>query len=489
MLFNSYIFLIFLAISVPAYIFIRGASNKKIFLIAASYLFYTYWDWRFSFLLAGLTVFDHELAKMIFAGEKKRKAFFLFGIAVNITVLLFFKYYNFFIDGLGTAAGMFDFKLDALHIKIIVPLGVSFFVFQSISYIADVYNKKTPPCDSLIDFSLFIVFFPKISAGPIERANDLLPQFKTLNKPTSAQISEGIELIILGLFKKTLIGDTAGRYVTHIFGDMSIYNSAEVISALLLFSVQVYADFSGYTNIARGASKLFGIELTENFNQPYFSKNIGEFWRRWHISLSFWLRDYVYLPLSFSFSRRLPADKYFGIKSEYLIYSAATAVTFTLCGFWHGASLNFILWGFIHGLYLIFHRVFFADRRSFINKRLLKKIDKRLKIALSLIFTNMLIIISFILFILPDFQSVNIFLQKLISWENSDLPVLFFTITISYAAILVITDFMEIKAGSHAFLSLLKNRSVRYGVMSAIMFTVLIYMYQAKTSPFIYLQF
>ena len=351
MLFNSFIFFIFLAIVLPRY-YSLPIKLKKPLLLVCSYFFYGYWDWRFTALLALSTVVDFYIGKALFKAkeEERRKRFLVISIGVNLVILGFFKYFGFFIDSfeaLGTVMGV---KFDYLHLNLILPVGISFYTFQTMSYSIDIYRRKLEPSNSFIDFAVFVSFFPQLVAGPIERAIHLLPQISKLPKPTKEQIQQGIVLIVTGLFTKVMIGDTTGRFVDQIFGNPEIYKSVELISALILFSIQIYADFSGYSSIARGVAKLLGIELIKNFEQPYLSSNITEFWRRWHISLSSWLKDYLYISLGGN--RK-------GIKRTYI----NLMLTMLLGGLWHGASWNFVIWGGLHGVYLALHKIMLGDQK------------------------------------------------------------------------------------------------------------------------------
>ncbi|MCF8219495.1 MAG: hypothetical protein K9I29_09540 [Bacteroidales bacterium] len=318
---------------------------KKPLLLIASYFFYGYWDWRFTGLLAISTIADYFIGKKLYSTEapKKRKWFLFSSMFINLGILAFFKYFGFFVDSFETLAGVFGLQLDFIHLNIILPVGISFYTFQTMSYTIDIYRKKLEPTNNFIDFAVFVSFFPQLVAGPIERARNLLPQIARLSKPKRKQIEEGISLIVTGLFIKVMIGDTAGRFVDHIFGNPEIYKSFELISALILFSVQIYADFSGYSSIARGVAKLLGIELMKNFEQPYLSANITEFWRRWHISLSSWLKDYLYISLGGN--RKGKSRTYVNLM-----------ITMLLGGLWHGASWNFVIWGGLHGIYLAVHK-------------------------------------------------------------------------------------------------------------------------------------
>jgi len=239
-------------------------------------------------------------------------------------------------------------------LNIILPVGISFYTFQTLSYTLDIYRRKLKPSSNFIDFALFVAFFPQLVAGPIERARHLLPQLSVRLHPTREQVSEGVVLIITGLFMKVMIGDAGGRIADHIFTNPEYYSSLEFLCALLIFSVQIYADFSGYSNIARGTAKLLGVDLMRNFAQPYLSANISEFWRRWHISLSSWLRDYLYISLG---GNRKGRGRTF----------INLMLTMLLGGLWHGANWTFVIWGALHGTYLVIHKLILGDRKPQIH--------------------------------------------------------------------------------------------------------------------------
>ncbi len=298
MLFNSFIFFIFLAVVLPMYYLLPKRFRNPLLLVA-SYFFYGYWDYRFTALLAISTIVDFFIGQKMDAtlNPVRRKQLLFLSVFVNLGILGFFKYFGFFVASFSPIAAIFGGNLDYLHLNIILPVGISFYTFQTMSYTLDIYRGRLKPTNNFIDFAVFVSFFPQLVAGPIERAKALLPQIAKAPLPTKIQIQKGIVLIITGLFKKVMIGDTTGRFVDHIFSQPEIYKSPELLFGLLLFSLQIYADFSGYSSIARGTAKLMGIELMKNFEQPYLSRNITEFCRRWHISLSSWLKDYLYISL------------------------------------------------------------------------------------------------------------------------------------------------------------------------------------------------
>lgn len=344
MLFNSLDFAIFLPIVFILYWFItnRNLKLQNLLIVFASYLFYGWWDWRFLCLILFSTLIDYLIGCRLSNEEKpfNRKILLWISITVNLGFLGFFKYYNFFLDNFINAFTFFGMELNARSLNIILPVGISFYTFQTLSYTIDVYKRKLEPTRDFIEFAAFVCFFPQLVAGPIERATNLLPQFQKKRVFSSDNAIKGIRLILWGLFKKVVIADAVAPSVDEIFNSYQSYPSSILILGAVLFSFQIYCDFSGYSMIARGVSKMFGFELMINFNFPYFSRNIGEFWRRWHISLSTWFRDYLYIPLG-------------GSRGSKSMVIRNVLIIFLVSGFWHGANWTFIAWGGIHALLFI----------------------------------------------------------------------------------------------------------------------------------------
>jgi D-alanyl-lipoteichoic acid acyltransferase DltB (MBOAT superfamily) len=440
-------------------------------------VFYGYWDWRFCSLLLISTVVDFYVSKNLDRTEKPslRKALLFISIAVNLGILGFFKYFQFFVDSVSPVAGIFGGNLDYLHMNVILPVGISFYTFQTMSYTIDVYRKKIKSAANFADFSLYVSFFPQLVAGPIERAGHLLPQIKLMNTPTRQQVNTGIILIVTGLFKKVMIGDTTGKIVDNIFANPEFYKSDELLAALILFSIQIYADFSGYSSIARGTARLFGIELMRNFEQPYLSSNITEFWRRWHISLSTWLRDYLYIPLGGSRKGKF--------RTELNIM-----LTMLLGGLWHGANWTFVIWGGLHGLYLIIHKLVLRGKE--IKTRFEYTSFKSLLIFSSkVILTFSLVLITWLFFRAESFSQAFLIIGKFINWENGEFTLRFIRITGIFLFVILVFDVLEYYTRKHSFLTLIRSIPVRYAVMSALLFVTLIYMFQSEPLPFIYFQF
>lgn len=344
MIFNSIDFAVFLPLVFAIYWMsgkLWGSYSQNLVIVAASYIFYGWWDWRFLTLLFFSSILDFYIGTRLNKEEnqKKRKLLLISSISVNIGMLMFFKYFNFFLDNLNDAFTFFGTNIHVGSLQIILPVGISFYTFQTLSYSIDVYRKKLAPSLDLISFLAFVSFFPQLVAGPIERATNLLPQFNTSKKRAFNydNARQGLRQILWGLFKKMVIADNCALIANQIFDNAADLNGSTLILGALFFTFQIYGDFSGYSDIAIGTSKLFGFSLMKNFAFPYFSRDIAEFWRRWHISLSTWFRDYVYIPLG--------GSKENAIRNTFII--------FLLSGFWHGANWTFIVWGLLNALYFL----------------------------------------------------------------------------------------------------------------------------------------
>jgi len=346
MTFDSLEFLIFFGVVLSAYYMLQAADLRirNVFLLLASYFFYGYWSPPFVTLLLISTFVDFYLAKAIekTPDQKRKKQLLTFSIIVNLGILGFFKYFNFFLDSAFMILPPDSMVMPTL--EVVLPVGISFYTFQSMSYSIDVYRGKLKASNSIIDFGLYVAFFPQLVAGPIERAGNMLPQFSNKARITVDRTLEGIHLIIRGYFKKVVIADNVAPLVNLMFGDVDGASGVGMWIACYAFGIQVYADFSAYTDIARGTSKILGFELMENFKSPYRSLNVSEFWKRWHISLSTWLRDYLYIPLGGG-----KGSKFMQLRNVFLVMA--------LGGLWHGAAWNFVLWGLYHGTLLVVYHI------------------------------------------------------------------------------------------------------------------------------------
>ena len=361
MLFNSIQFAIFLPIVFLLYWWVFdsliGKSKWQLmlqnaFLVVASYVFYGWWDWRFLLLIALTSLCSWGSGIFIGKAKTKRKAklWMWLNIILNIGILAVFKYYDFFVTEF---ARLFHLSTDGLLLKVILPVGISFYTFQALSYTIDVYRGKIEPTKDIVAFFAFIAFFPQLVAGPIERATNLLPQFLKKREFNYNNATDGMRLILWGLFKKIVVADNCALFVDQVFSSSNSQSGSTLLLAAIFFTFQIYCDFSGYSDIAIGTAKLFGIKLMRNFNVPYFSRNIAEFWRRWHISLTTWFRDYVYIPLGGS---RVSKAKV--VRNVFVI--------FLLSGFWHGANWTFIAWGAYHSI-LFLPLILMDKNRKFTN--------------------------------------------------------------------------------------------------------------------------
>lgn len=354
MTFNSLAFAIFLPIVFTLYWFVfKNLKKQNVLILVASYIFYGLWDWRFLFLILASTAVDYLVGIAIFNNkddDRKRKLFLWLSVIFNIGLLGFFKYYNFFADSFVDMVGLFGYDIKSTWtLNIILPVGISFYTFQTMSYSLDVYYKRLEPTKDFLLFATYVAFFPQLVAGPIERASNLLPQIAQKRVFKYEQASEGLKLILWGLFKKMVIADGLAPMVDDIFNNYGTYPASTLILGVTLFSFQVYGDFSGYSDIAIGTSKLLGIELMSNFKFPNFSRNVAEYWQRWHVSLSTWFRHYVYIPLGGSRVSKLKSIR-------------NICIIFLVSGFWHGANWTFIFWGGFHALAYI--PVFLMNRNT-----------------------------------------------------------------------------------------------------------------------------
>lgn len=344
MLFNSIDFAIFLPIIFVLYWFgiNKNIKLQNLLLVVASYIFYGWWDWRFLSLILFSSLIDYTVGVKLLNENNvlKRKLLLWLSIIVNLGFLGFFKYYNFFLDNFVSAFSFFGRDINTNSLNIILPVGISFYTFQTLSYTIDVYKKKLEPTHDFIAFMAFVSFFPQLVAGPIERATNLLPQFSKKRNFELDKAVDGLKQILWGLFKKIVIADNSAQIANEIFNNSGHYPGSALLLGAIFFTFQIYGDFSGYSDIAIGTSRLFGFSLKQNFAYPYFSRDIAEFWRRWHISLSTWFRDYLYIPLGGS-----RGGKWMKVRNTFII--------FIVSGFWHGANWTFVIWGVLNALYFL----------------------------------------------------------------------------------------------------------------------------------------
>lgn len=354
MLFNSVDYLIFLPIVFCIYWLLKNRlSEQNLLLLVSSYVFYAWWDWRFLALIIYSSIIDYIIGIKIYSAKNKqtKKNWLLFSLFSNLGLLAVFKYLNFFTESFADLMGKFGWQVDNVTLNIILPVGISFYTFQTLSYTIDIYRDSIKPTKNLVTFFTYVSLFPQLVAGPIERAANLIPQIETKRVFKQNWFNDGIFQIAIGLFRKIVIADNLGAYVDTIYENPEIHNSSTLLLATIFYAFQIYYDFSGYSDIAIGSAKLLGFRFNQNFNLPYFSRSITTFWRRWHISLSSWLKDYLYISLGGN--RR-------GIKITY----RNLMLTMLLGGLWHGSSWNFVIWGGIHGIALSIEKFIFSKSQK-----------------------------------------------------------------------------------------------------------------------------
>jgi len=412
MLFNSIDFAIFLPIVFVLYWFVNNNNLKlqNFIIIVASYLFYGWWDWRFLSLIIFSTLIDFSIGNLLNKEkeELKRKVYLWTSIIINLGFLGFFKYYNFFVDSFVNAFTFLGKDIEVSSLNIILPVGISFYTFQTLSYTIDVYRKQLDPTKDILAFSAFVCFFPQLVAGPIERASNLLPQILKKRKFSFNQGSDGLKLILWGLFKKLVIADSLSPIVDDIFNNSETYSSSTLFMGAVFFAFQIYGDFSGYSDIAIGTSKLFGIELMSNFKFPYFSRNIGEFWRKWHISLSSWFKDYLYFPLGGS-----RGSKFQAIRNIFTV--------FLVSGFWHGANWTFVIWGLFHAILFLPSFITKSNRKFLDSINILKSVKSFFIDGYRFIQTFLLITIGWVFFRSNTITDAFHYLKRMLFTFNAEL--------------------------------------------------------------------
>ncbi len=400
MLFNSLPFAVFLPIVFAVYWALHNSlRSQNIMLLTASYIFYGWWDARFLSLIVASTVVDYLLGQYLAAATNalKRKLLLTASMIFNLGLLGVFKYYNFFMENFMEIANSVGLHTNPILLKIALPVGISFYTFQTMSYTIDIYRKQLEPTKDFIAFAAFVGYFPQLVAGPIERASNLLPQMSKRRYFDYQKAVDGMRQALWGFFKKVVIADAVAPLVDQAFGDPSGFSAIALITGALLFSIQIYCDFSGYSDIAIGISKIFGIDLMQNFRTPYFSRDIAEFWRRWHISLSTWFRDYLYIPLG-------------GSRGSAALKVRNTFAIFIVSGFWHGANWTFIIWGLINAL--LFLPLLLAKRnRSNLN-------DPEISDLHRILLTFSITTIAWIFFRADSLSHATDYLQNIAIWNS-----------------------------------------------------------------------
>ena len=477
MIFNSLDFAVFLPIVFLLYWFVTNRKLKlqNILIVLASYIFYGLWDWRFLSLIIFSTTVDYFVGQRLGKEENKVKRKFLLwaSILVNLGFLGFFKYYNFFIDNLITAFSFFGQPINPQGLNIILPVGISFYTFQTLSYTIDVYKKKIEPCKDLLAFSAFVCFFPQLVAGPIERATNLLPQFYKNRKFEYHKAVDGMRQILWGLFKKIVIADNAASFANDIFNNSVDYSGSTLVLGAFFFTFQIYCDFSGYSDIAIGTSRLFGFNLKQNFNFPYFSRDIAEFWRRWHISLSTWFRDYLYIPLGGS-----RGSIWKKVRNIFII--------FLVSGFWHGSNWTFLAWGFLNALYflpLMLLKINRVNTDVVAEGRVLPSLVE----FTNIIITFCLTVFAWIFFRADSITHALLYIQSIFNYSLFEMPKVFPKSVIIMILLFVIVEWLQ---RSKQYALELNNKTpkiVRWSFYFVIVMMIL--QFNGAQQEFIYFQF
>ena len=408
MVFNSLEFLIFFPIVLLLYFFVVPKKYNWVMLLAASYYFYLTWKWQLIYLIVFTTVVSFVSGIVISRAQKKstKKIFLVLTLTVCLGVLFFYKYFNFLSTSVTGVINAFGGNAKDFTLDLILPVGISFYTFQTLSYVIDVYRGTTPVETHFGYYALYVSFFPQLVAGPIERPENLLPQLKTEHKLDAGNAAEGLRKMILGYFKKVVVADLFATYVVSVYSDVQNANGFTVLVATVLFAVQIYCDFSGYTDIAIGCAEIMGIKLMQNFNRPYTAKSIKEFWGRWHISLSSWFKDYIYIPLG-------------GNRVSKFRNCLNIMIVFLVSGLWHGAAWTFVVWGVLHGLYQVIGKFTFKPRNKMWEKIGISP-DGKLVGAIRTFNTFMLAAFAWIFFRANSFADLKVLLTKLFTdWSLS----------------------------------------------------------------------
>lgn len=445
MLFNSPEFAFFMLVVFFIYWLFRSSCRiQNLLLLVASYLFYGWWDWRFLILLISISAVNYLIGIKVEAGKSTRskKVYLITGLLLNLGVLGFFKYFNFFIEGFTDLLSLFGYQVKGLSLNVILPLGISFYTFLSISYILDIYKGKTSAGKDFFNVMLSLGFFPIILAGPIQRPSTFLPQIRTPRKFEYNLVTDGLRQILWGLFVKIVIADNLSPFVDEVFSDYSSLQGSTLFVGALFYTIQIYADFSGYSHIAIGVAGILGFRLMQNFKTPYFVRDIVDFWKRWHISLTTWFRDYLFLPVSFSISWRIKTDKVLLIRTDIFIYIIASLLTWFLTGLWHGASYTFLIWGLMHGLMLIIYRIQAKPRKRILKNLKIASDNIWLSIAEGLL-TFLFIVITWVIFRSESVHESIGYLQRMLSSSlfttPGDLPLK----EIAFVMLFLLAEFMQ----------------------------------------------
>jgi len=461
---------------------------QSCFLLLAGYFFYGWWDWRFLFLLILVSIINYLIGIRIDINEenRKRKIWLITGLVINISILGVFKYYNFFVDSFIDLISMAGYDLQGSTVNIVLPLGISFYTFLSLSYLLDIYKKNLTANRNVIEVLLSLSFFPIILAGPIQRPSSLLPQIATKREFNYPRAVDGLRQILWGLFVKIVIADNLAPHVEDIFLNYSDYSGSTLLSGAFFYAIQIYADFSGYSNIAIGTASLFGFSLMRNFDYPYFSRDITEFWKKWHISLTSWFRDYLFLPISFAISWKIKKERVIFIRTDLFIYIVASTITWFLTGLWHGANYTFIVWGMIHGFFLIIYQWQRKPRKK-LFKILRISNNNIIVVAIETFITLLIVILAWVVFRSSTIQQSAEYLRGIFSSSLLSFPQVFPKTAILTTIIFILTEFVQ-RNKKHALqIEKIKYRLLRWGIYFGIVLMILLF--GGGNQKFIYFQF
>ncbi|MFN3202879.1 MAG: MBOAT family O-acyltransferase [Bradymonadia bacterium] len=474
MTFNSWTFLAFCIIVYGLYYRLPHRGQNWLILIG-SYVFYGAWDWRFLGLLWVSTAVDFAVGKAIEATDEqtRRKRLLWISLGTNLGILGFFKYFNFFADSLVGAMAAFGVEVDAVTLEIVLPVGISFYTFQTLAYSIDVYRGRMKAVRDPLDFAIYVAFFPQLVAGPIERAQNLMPQISQPRTVTAEQLYSGAQLVLIGLFRKIMIADIAADRANQAFANAADMTTIPLLLGVLMFALQIYGDFSGYSSIARGLSRMLGVELMENFRHPYFSTNITVFWRRWHISLSSWLRDYLYISLG---GNRGP---------QWFVYRNLM-LTMLLGGLWHGASWNFVVWGGIHGLALALHKLWLRGEKP-PAKASFATVGDASKAVMGWLVTMLVVGFAWVFFRAQTFEQSAAVLSGIAAFDLSDLSLSFFKQPLYLIACVLFIDIPQHRTGDQN--AMLKWHWAIRGIVYTGMILYMVAFHSEQEVPFIYFQF
>ena len=478
MLFNSFEYLLFLPIVFLLYwyVFNKSVRLQNLFVVVVSYIFYGWWNWHFLLLIAFTTICSYLSGLAIMRdrqiGGGKSKLFAWANVIINLVILGIYKYYNFFVESFMEAFASLGVTLEMSTLRLVLPVGISFYTFQALSYTIDVYKQKIQPPKDVVAFVAFISFFPQLVAGPIERATNLLPQFLKQRKFNYSKAVDGMKQILWGLFKKMVIADNCADFVNSIWANYSTHSSGVLMLAAVLFAFQIYGDFSGYSDIAIGSARLFGINLMRNFNFPYFSRNVSEFWKRWHISLNTWFVDYIYIPLG-------------GSRRGQLIKLRNTFAIFLLSGLWHGANWTFVLWGLYHSL-LFVPLMVLGKAKGYSTQIAEGSLFPSFREAASIFVTFFLVVIGWIIFradnVTQFFDYMGCIASHIMQKDSTGIP----KYTLAYILIMLCMEWFN-RSKQYGLQFHLPSRWMRWSLY--ILLSIVILTQAGNQAQFIYFQF